>query len=151
MQYLQFKSGLVIETDSPELHPEGIQLTKKAGKAAMIEQSKTQLLKWLKPGDTVFTILRHVSRSGMCRHIAILVQTPEGHMQEISSYVADLLDHRRAKDGSLIVGGCGMDMGFSIVYNLGYSLWPKGTSEPHSKRNGEPDSDGGYALKHKWL
>lgn len=23
--------------------------------------------------------------------------------------------------------------------------------EPHGRRNGDPDSDGGYALKHRWL
>lgn len=49
------------------------------------------------------------------------------------------------------IGGCGMDMGFALVYDLGATLWPKGTPKPHGKRNGEPDSEGGYALKHSWL
>lgn len=49
------------------------------------------------------------------------------------------------------VGGCGMDMGFNLVYNLGATLWPKGTKKPHGTRNGEPDTAGGYALKHRWL
>ena len=55
------------------------------------------------------------------------------------------------KTGGLRVSGCGMDMGFHVVYNLGYALWPDGTPEPHGTRNGAPDSDGGYALKHRWL
>ena len=38
-----------------------------------------------------------------------------------------------------------MDMGFQAVYCLGLSLWPDGTPEPHSTRNGEPDTNGGYA------
>jgi hypothetical protein len=38
-------------------------------------EAKAALLKILKPGDTVNTILRHVSRSGMMRHISRLKQT----------------------------------------------------------------------------
>lgn len=53
--------------------------------------------------------------------------------------------------GGLKVGGCGMDMGFSVVYGLGMALWPNGTPKPHGVRNGEPDSDGGYAIGHRWL
>lgn len=49
------------------------------------------------------------------------------------------------------IGGCGMDMGFSLVYDLGATLWPKGTPKAHSRRNGEDDRSGGYALKHEWL
>jgi hypothetical protein len=49
------------------------------------------------------------------------------------------------------VNGCGMDMGFSVVCNLGAMLWPMGTDTPHGTRNGAPDSAGGYALKHKWI
>lgn len=47
--------------------------------------------------------------------------------------------------------GCGMDMGFALVYNLGRTLWPNGTGVPHGSRNGESATDGGYALKHSWL
>lgn len=49
------------------------------------------------------------------------------------------------------VHGCGMDMGFHLVYNLGRTIWPNGTPKPHGKRNGDPDRDGGYALKKVWL
>lgn len=48
-------------------------------------------------------------------------------------------------------GGCGMDMGFNLVYNLGATMWPKGTPKPHGSRNGESDTAGGYALNHSWL
>ena len=53
--------------------------------------------------------------------------------------------------GGVVITGCGMDMGFELVYRLGMALWPDGTKEPHGTRNGEPDSHGGYALKHQWL
>lgn len=66
--------------------------------------------------------------------------------------VAIALDWSRDdKTGGVRVGGCGMDMGFHLVYQLGSVLWPKGTKKPHGKRNGEPDYSGGYALKHEWL
>lgn len=59
--------------------------------------------------------------------------------------------------------GCGMDVGFSLVYNLGWVLFPNGfecvgercPSNDHS--NGDRDysphhhSDGGYALRQRWL
>lgn len=28
---------------------------------------------------------------------------------------------------------------------------PNGTDKPHGRRNGEPDSSGGYALKSRWM
>jgi hypothetical protein len=56
-----------------------------------------------------------------------------------------------AKNNGVKVAGCGMDMGFHLIYSLSYALFPKGTDAPHGTRNGVPDSDGGYALKHEWL
>lgn len=80
----------------------------------------------LKPGQTVYTILRHVSRSGMQRSISLLVQEPDG-MREISYLVARAMDYKIDRDrGGIKAGGCGMDMGFSLVYNLGYCLYPDG-------------------------
>lgn len=122
------------------------QLTIAKGKAAQREQAKTELRRILKPGDTVHTILRHVSRSGMMRHISVL-----HGMQDVTHLVALALDDKRADNGGIKCTGCGMDMGFHLVYNLGATLWPNGTPTPHGRRNGEPDSSGGYALKHQWL
>ena len=102
----------------------------------------------LKPGDTVHTILRHVSRSGMMREISVIGPNNE----DITWDVMHVGGYRRSdKTGGLRVSGCGMDMGFHVVYNLGSVLWPNGTPEPHGTRNGVPDSDGGYALRHRWL
>jgi hypothetical protein len=73
----------------------------------------------------------------------------------LSGHTANVLDSvKRGTDPrseGLTVDGCGMDMGYSVVYSLGYAMWPKGTPEPHGIRNGEPDSDGGYALRHAWI
>ena len=102
----------------------------------------------LKPGDTVYTVLRHVSRSGMMREISVIGPNNE----DITWHVMHVGGYRRSdKTGGLRVSGCGMDMGFHVVYNLGRAMWPDGTPDPHGTRNGEPDRDGGYALKHLWL
>ena len=112
----------------------------------MKTESLETLRSWLKPGDTVFCVLRHVSRSGMMRHISFL----DKEHRYLDYHISQVLGYPRAREG-IKVSGCGMDMGFSVVYDLGHALWPQGTPQPHGTRNGEPDSDGGYALKHKWL
>lgn len=105
-----------------------------------------ELREWLKPGDTVSCILRSVSRSGMSREISFV----DKEMRNLDYPISKACGYRFGKQG-LKVGGCGMDMGFAVVYELGHRLWPKGTDKPHGTRNGEPDSDGGYALKQRWL
>ena len=75
---------------------------------------------------------------------------PDGVILDLD-YNAAALTGRSLGDNGVVVQGCGMDMGFDLVYSLGYAIWPKGTPKPHGKRNGEPDRDGGYALKHSWI
>lgn len=116
------------------------------------------LRKWLKPGSTVYTVLRHVSRSGMSRDISLVIihKGETLHPNHIvSRAIGERLVTRNGSD-ALRVGGCGMDMGFHIVYALGYALWPKGFKLPKGAygRNGDTsgyETDGGYALKHRWL
>ncbi len=119
----------------------------------------------LQPGDTVYTILRHVSVSGMSRSIAV-VGIVDSDIRDFTWQAALVtgykFDDRR---GGVKVRGCGMDMGFALVYELGAALFPDGfpcigdgcPSNDHS--NGDRDytpghavhKDGGYALRHAWL
>lgn len=124
----------------------------KQTKAQQAERAEAiaKLREWIKPGDTIYTILRNVSRSGMQREIGVCI-VKDGEMLHPNYSVAKALDCRQGKNDGIIMGGCGMDMGFALVYNLGMTLWPNGTDKPHGTRNGEPDSDGGYALKQRWL
>lgn len=120
------------------------------------EEALTTLRKWLKPGATVYTILEHHAASGMSRYIRVVIPyvRDNGEIDFIhpNHAVAKALGLRRNdKREGMLIQGCGMDMGFEIVYRLGAALWPDGTSEPHGTRNGEPDCAGGYALKHRWL
>jgi hypothetical protein len=91
-----------------------------------------RLREWLKPGDTVHTILRHVSRSGMQRVIQLVRIEPgetshEARVLHIGWSAARALGMRYDnKREGIVVGGCGMDMGFALVYELSRVLWPNG-------------------------
>jgi hypothetical protein len=166
-----------------------------------------ELRETLKPGTTVYTVLRHVSRSGMSRDIDVYAME-DNEPRRITWSVAQATGIRYdRKAEALKVGGCGMDMGFHVVYNLSRALYDRGHSFTcigkdcpsndhanaynterqrrcmvcgkelpetakrfHHKRRNRPDSDhlyevcseacatgewvhsnGGYALKHRWM
>jgi len=103
--------------------------TKKERAEAERQEWREKLRGILKPGDTVLCVLRHVSRSGMQRRIDLYAPScePGGAPMFISGMAAAAMGERWDRDkGGIIVGGCGMDMGFHLVYNLGYVLWPDG-------------------------
>lgn len=117
-----------------------------------VSEALTKLRSWLHPGSIVTTVVRHVGRSGMRRAITLIIPDDNGGVTSIDHWVARVLGERIHQGaGGVVVDGAGMDMGFNLVYRLGRRLWPDGTPEPHGRRNGEPDRDGGYALKHRWL
>jgi hypothetical protein len=133
----------------------------KPTKAQLAERTEAiaSLRKILRPGDTVYTVLRHVARSGMSRSVGVITihrgkRRADLNVLHPNWSVAAALGWRLGKGSAgdgIIVDGCGMDAGFHLVYCLGRILWPQGTPRPHGRRNGQPDSDGGYALKHRWL
>lgn len=155
-----------------------------------------KLRDWIKPGDTVYTVLEHVSRSGMQREIRVVVpyQTPDSVTVEALDVehsahgtiavpatafkvdfihpnysISKALGLRQGKRDGLIMGGCGMDMGFALVYELsqtlygreGYTCVGKGKCPSAYHSNHRTATDGperfdlvhtdGYALRHRWL
>jgi hypothetical protein len=72
----------------------------------------------------------------MCRHISVVKpyvreDTGEIRFLHLDYSVARVLGEPEASNRSggpdgIKVGGCGMDMGFHLVYNLSYALWPAG-------------------------
>jgi hypothetical protein len=79
----------------------------------------------------VYTILRSVSTSGMCRHISLVIPDKDGTIKDITYYAAAALgESLYEKNGhrSIRQNGCGMDMGFNLVYNLAYVLYGNGYS-----------------------
>ena len=133
--------------------------TSKPQQQRAIERLREQI----KPGNIIYTDLKHVSRSGMMRHINVFIMR-DNEPVNITRFVADALDIRQTDAfGPLKVSGCGMDMGFYVVYSLSRTLFPDGftctghecPSNDHS--NGDRDytphqhRDGEYALVHRWM
>lgn len=115
----------------------------------------------IKPGDTLLTTVRHVSRSGMYRVIDVYM-IKENELLRYSWSVAKALEYRYDKNHEGVgVSGCGMNMCYSIIHNLGYALFPNGftcigdkcPSNDHS--NGDLNysphhhKSSGYVLKNK--
>ena len=87
------------------------------------DEAIARLRETLKPGDTVFTVLRSVSRSGMSRNID-LYKLEGGDRIWLSHLAARACDWSfNEKHECVRVGGCGMDMGFHLVYNLARTLF----------------------------
>lgn len=101
-----------------------------------------RLRDWIKPGDTLYTVLRHRAASGMSRSIDVYGFGPaEVHGASNPNGAKNLriskswYSHNIAKAGigvwddkrkAVRVSGGGMDMGFHIVYTLGRVLFPDG-------------------------
>lgn len=86
-------------------------------------------------GCTIYTVVRSVSRSGMSRHIDVLMIGPDGR-RYLTAAMADLKiggmrqslrEWEQSKGAS--IPGCGMDMGFHAVDSLCYKLFGKSMSD----------------------
>jgi hypothetical protein len=119
----------------------------------------TRLKAWIEANDfRVYTVIRSVSRSGMSREISVVIPIiSHGRTQDydatilktpipdhVASFVhpsytvAGILGWRYSeKNGhnAVIVSGCGMDMGFHLIYSLSSALY---------------DGDG-YKIKQEWI
>lgn len=115
------------------------------------EKAIAELRKLLKPGTTVYTLLRHRSASGMYRVVDVYVIKQNTPLRLSWSVALATGAGYDTKHEGVRAPGCGLDVGYQIVYDLGSVLWPNGTKKPHGTRNGEPDHAGGYALKHRWM
>jgi len=94
----------------------------KAQQAEAIEQLRGML----EPGDTIYTVLRHTSRSGMYRAIDLYLLHDDDRtwLSRLAATATGIrFDERYEAMGT---SGCGMDMGFSLVYDLAAALYPEG-------------------------
>ncbi len=152
----------------------------KAEKASHRAECIESLRLALRPGDRITCTVMRVSRSGMSR--TIMLQIPQRYedgrlyIRDISYMVAHAIGERFDGEG-VVMTGCGMDMRFAAVYNLGRVLFRDGFGiegakdgkrrRPKSRksaaqmvrngwvfrgRNGDAsgwDTDGGYALDYR--
>jgi len=122
-----------------------------ATKAYKPTQEEIDRLKaWIEANNyTVYTVVRHVSKSGMQREISVVIPTiARGRTQDYDATILKepIPDHVRQfihpsytvagllgrsyseKNGhnAVVCNGCGMDMGFDLVYNLSSVLYGDG-------------------------
>lgn len=149
--------------------------TKKERATAQLEAYNV-LKAELKAGQRVYTALQHVSSNGMSRRIRVYVPCVDKHepnklgIWDITRLVARACGYRYNEDHhAIVIGGAGMDMGFSIVYSLSSVLFrtdfkcigehcrsndhtnDRDGSWSREKNVGRLHSDGGYALTHSWI
>ena len=107
----------------------------------------------LVPGNKVWCIVTHVSRSGMSRRIKLLIKDKEGDLFNISGFAARALGWTLNRDElALVVPGCGMDMCFHSVYSLGHALFSRDDPRLQDPANRcGPAGDPGYALRAETL
>ena len=104
----------------------------------------------------VYTTVHKVSRSGMSREINVFIIVNNSRIWLVPLIEKFGTYKRRSGSDYLNVSGCGMDMGFSVVYGFSHTIFPHGF-KLHKKehgRNGDKssyDNDGGYGLKQRWF
>jgi hypothetical protein len=144
----------------------------KAAKKEYADEAVSELGKLLEPGQTIYTAVVNASSSGMSRHIKTYIAAKDYNgidaIRDITRLVANAIGYKISdKSGGMIVSGCGMDMGFHVIYSLGRAMYPGGVpctgqeglrclSNDHT--NGDRDCtkgkihhDGGYAFNKSWL
>lgn len=110
------------------------------------ELSKERLLSdYLKETNTVYTVLRGVSSSGLTQYVSLMVpgldHDGKPDIFNITWHASNVLgDKLHDKHGHRVIKlqGGGMDLGFNVVYNLSSVLYAG-------------QDRAGYVLKHRWL
>jgi hypothetical protein len=110
------------------------------------ELSAQRLLSdYLKETNTVYTVLRGASSSGLTQYVSLMVpgldHDGKPDLYNITWHASNVLgDKLHDRDGHRVLKlqGGGMDLGFNVVYNLSSVLYAG-------------QDRAGYVLKHRWL
>ena len=102
-----------------------------------VEEARNTLVRLMPSGTTVYTILDSASASGMSRKIRLVVfkDGTDLHPNRSASVILGR-SLKRGLGGSdcIVCKGCGMDMGFELVYSLSQAIYGDG-----------------HSLNHRWL
>ena len=106
--------------------------TKKAALARAREAAIDKLRKLLPPGSTVYTILRHVARSGMMRRLDVYALDTDSEGKPWMRYLSGIVSHATglrfsAKGGAredcgIVMNGCGYSQADEIVDRIEESI-----------------------------
>lgn len=104
-----------------------------------MKQQRTEALKnlkeWVKPGDTLYTVVRSVARSGMSRHIDVMKFDGKRFIYLTSNMASAgiagmrMSEREWSQSKGASIPGCAMDMGFHAVDSLCHALFGKGMYE----------------------
>ena len=132
--YFQDQIGRVYQSARVDGWNDCTKLTAKQG-AEMYREQKCAELRNMLQGEkpVIYTSILSVSASGMSRTIKVLL-VEDGRIRDISYAASVALQWSEGKNGGVKVGGCGMDMGFHLVYLLSSVLFADG-----------------YHVKHEWV
>jgi len=111
----------------------------KSEREAKKEEAITKLRELLPEGSTISLSLSHVSRSGMSRVIKCIADD-----RDISYFVANATENPWVDGyiGGVRIGGCGMDMGFTLIDQLAHVLYGKPLRQSSNKEE---------SIGHRWL
>lgn len=102
-----------------------------------------------------YTILRRVSTSGMFRLISVMLIIDNEPLIIDWNIAKAGIYKRDKKEEGLRVSGCGMDMGFDVVYTTSNAVFTdeKENEELSLKLYGEHQKrkDGGYIVSQRWI
>ena len=117
-------------------------LSKKAQAEQEKEDARAYLLSILNKQETptLYTNLKHVSSSGMSRDMKVLAVV-NGEIVDVTFYVGKLdIGTIKERNGQRVlrVGGCGMDMGFHVVYSVSAVVYGY-------------EERGAYTIRHEWI
>lgn len=130
-------------------------------------EARDRLRELLASVNVIYTVLTHTSRDGMFRAIKPLIATHLDDVRDITHLVSLATGDKEHRRGGIGMGGCGMDMGFALVYNIGRVIidnepWQcRGDRCPSNEHVNSPRApygpevihtgDGGYRFRHTWL
>ena len=75
------------------------------------------------PTDTIYTVIRHISTSGMQREISVKM-IDAGRIIHLDYLVSTATGRKLGKHGGIVMKGCGMDMGFALVDGINHLFSP---------------------------
>ncbi len=88
------------------------------------QEAINELKRLFEKSNQIYTIVRHVSRSGMSREISFLIFI-ENQPYHLNYLINKVLGLKMVDGGNsaLRISGCGMDMGYHVVNNLSCALY----------------------------
>ena len=116
-------------------------ISKKTQEQGKKEEARAYLLSVLEGQETptLYTSLKHVSSSGMSKDMKVLA-VKHNEIIDVTYYVGKIIGTLKERNGQRVirVGGCGMDMGFHVVYTVSAVLYGY-------------EERGAYTIRHEWI